>query len=145
MIPESIGPSSLVNIPKMPDIKISSNEIECLLKKLPPTRLPLEPKHIVLQTLHKELAHITKSSSKAPWARKNCPGSGKRQMCHTYSKRVTKLTPQITAPHLLHDILCVLCKVLKHIVVSNMSTHFNNQNILYYSMGSENGGHVRHS
>ena len=29
------------------------------------------------------------------------------------------------------SLTCVLCKVLEHIVSTNMSKHFNNQNILY--------------
>ena len=47
---------------KMPDIQISTKGTECLLKKLNPQKAagPDQIKHIVLQTLHKELAPFSR-------------------------------------------------------------------------------------
>ena len=77
---------------KMPDIQIASNGIEWLELNPHKASGPDQLKPIVLLTLHKlfSIGQLTKA---------NCPVFGKRPICHPYSKRVTRLIPQTTAPY----------------------------------------------
>ena len=53
--------------------------------------------------------------------------SEKKQICLPSSKKETSQTLQIIARYLSR----VLCKVLEHIVVSNLNKHLANSNILF--------------
>ena len=92
---------------QMPEIQISVKGIEKLLKSLNPHKAvgPDQFKLVVLQTLHAELAPILQVIFQK--GEKSDPG---------------KLSPDIT---------CVLCKVLEHIVASNLTKHLANSNILF--------------
>ena len=76
----------------MPDIQVSSNGIEKLLKGLNPHKAagPDQLKPIVLQTLHKELDPILKLIFKNPLIQGDSHLSGKRPMYPLSLKNGTK-------------------------------------------------------
>ena len=116
--------------PKMPDISISAEGIDKLIVGLNPHKAagPDKFKPIVLQTLHKELAHILQlifqrllDTGKLPdiWKEANVsPIFEKREKSDPSNYRPISLT-------------CVLCKVLEHIIASSMAKHFTELDILY--------------
>ena len=115
---------------KMPDIEISSKGIECLLKKLNPHKAsgPDQLKPIVLQTLHKELAPILEIIFQRSLDQGKLPTIWKEANVSPIFKKGDKTDPANYRPI---SLTCVLCKVLEHIVASNISKHFTDQNILY--------------
>ena len=115
---------------KMPDIEISSKGIECLLKKLNPHKAsgPDQLKLIVLQTLHKELAPILEIIFQRSLDQGKLPTIWKEANVSPIFKKGDKTDPANYRPI---SLTCVLCKVLEHIVASNISKHFTDQNILY--------------
>ena len=111
---------------KMADIQISAKGIESLLKKLNPHKAsgPDQINQVCFEPSIKNWLPSSKCFSKDPLTRPNYQVYGRKQMYPQYLKRVTKLIPQITALFPSH-------KVLEHIVASNISKHFTNQNIHY--------------
>ena len=83
--------------PKMPDIQVSTQGIEKLLKGLKPNKAagPDKFKSIVLQALHIELAPILQLMYQNLLTRVNSYPSGKRQTHPLSSKKGIKLTQQI--------------------------------------------------
>ena len=114
----------------MPDISITAEGIDKLLVCLNPHKAVGADKfkHIVLQTLHKELASVLQlifqrslDTGKLPdtWKEANVPDNfQKRGKSGHSNNRPVSLT-------------CVLCKVLEHIVASSIVKHFTELNILY--------------
>ena len=49
-------------------------------------------------------------------------------MCALYLRKVTKVLPPIIGPI---SLTCILCKVLEHIVASNLVTHLDSHQLLY--------------
>ena len=114
----------------MPNIQISSKGIECLLKKLNPHKAsgPDQLKPIVLQTLHKELAPILQIIFQRSIDQGKLPSIWKEANVSPIFKKGDKTDPANYRPI---SLTCVLCKVLEHIVASNISRHLTDQNILY--------------
>ena len=56
--------------------------------------------------------------------------SGKKQMCLPFSKKETKSDPANYHPISL-SVLCKLCKVLEHMVASNLTKHLAYSNIIF--------------
>ena len=115
--------------PKMPDIQVSSNGIEKLLKGLNPHKAagPDQLKPIVLQTLHKELAPILKLIFQKSLDTGRLPSIWKKANVSPIFKKGDKTEPANYRPI---SLTCVLCKVLEHVVASGISKHFTEQNIL---------------
>ena len=115
--------------PKMPDIQVSSNGIEKLLKGLNPHKAagPDQLKPIVLQTLHKELASILKLIVQKSLDTGRLPSIWKRANVSPIFKKGDKTEQANYQPI---SLTCVLCKVLEHVVASGISKHFTEQNIL---------------
>ena len=115
---------------RMADIKISTQGIESLLKKLNPHKAsgPDQLKPIVLQTLHKELAPILQVIFQKSIDQAQLPNIWKEASVSPIFKKGDRPDPANYRPI---SLTCVLCKVLEHIVASNISKHFANSNILY--------------
>ena len=114
--------------PKMPDIQVSSNVIEKLLKGLNPHKAagPDQLKPIVLQTLHKELAPILKLIFQKSLDTGRLTSIWKKANVSPIFKKWDKTEPANYRPI---SLTCVLCKVLEHVVASGISKHFTEQNI----------------
>ena len=113
----------------MPDIQISVNGIEKLLNSLNPNKAagPDQFKLIVLQELHAELAPIVQvifqkfDSGKLPHIWKEANVS-------PIFKKGDRSDPANYCPI---SLTCALCKVMEHIVTSNLTKHLVNSNILF--------------
>ena len=115
---------------KMPDIQVSTQGIEKLLKGLNPHKAagPDKFKPIVLQTLHKELAPILQLMYQKSLDTGKLPSIWKDANVSPIFKKRDKTDPANYRPIFL---TCVLCKVLEHVVASGISKHFPDQNILF--------------
>ncbi|MCG8078525.1 MAG: reverse transcriptase family protein, partial [Candidatus Thiodiazotropha taylori] len=129
-IPANKKPFQPSPYPNMPDILISVKGIENLLKKLNPHKAsgPDQLKPIVLQTLHKELAPILQVIFQRSINQGKLPSIWKEANVSPIFKKGDKSDPSNYRPI---SLTCVLCKVLEHIVASNMTKHLNCNNILY--------------
>ena len=116
--------------PKMPDIHISVQGIEKLLKSLNPHKAagPDKLKPIVLQTLHKELAPILQVIYQRSLNTGKLPSIWKEANVSPIFKKGDKTDPSNYRPI---SLTCVLCKVLEHVVASGISKHFTDQHILF--------------
>ena len=114
---------------RMPNIQVSMKGIEKLLKGLNLHKAsgPDKFKPIVLQTLHKELAPILQLIYQKSLDAGRLPTIWKEINVIPIFKKGDK-KPANYRPISLR---CVLCKVLEHIVASNLSKHFSDQNILF--------------
>ena len=114
----------------MPEININLNGILKLLSNLQPHKAagPDEIRPIVLRELRTEIAPIIQlifgkslATGKLPsdWTRANVsPIFKKGEKSDTSNYRPISLT-------------CILCKVMEHIIASNLKAHLNRHNILY--------------
>ena len=113
----------------MPDIQVSSNVTEKLLKGLNPHKAagPDQLKPIVLQTHHEELAPVLKLMFQKSPDTGSLPSIWKKANVSPIFKNGDKTEPANYRPI---SLTCVLCKVLEHVVASGISKHFTEQNIL---------------
>ena len=113
----------------MPDIQVSFNGIEKLLKGLNPHKAasPDQLKPIVLQTLHKELTPILKLIFQKSLDTGRLPSIWKKANVSPIFKKGDKTEPANYRPI---SLTCVLCNVLEHVVASGISKHFTEQKIL---------------
>ena len=116
--------------PKMPDIHISVQGIEKLLKSLNPHKAagPDKLKPVVVQTLHKELAPILQVIYQRSLNTGKLPSIWKEANVSPIFKKGDKTDPSNYRPI---SLTCVLCKVLEHVVASGISKHFTDQHILF--------------
>ena len=105
----------------MPQIQISVKGIEKLLKSLNPHKAvgPDEFKPIVLQTLHAELAPILQVIFQKSLDSGKLPHIWKEANVSPIFKKGDKSDPANYRPI---SLTCVLCKVLEHIVASNLTS-----------------------
>ena len=115
---------------QMPQIQISVKGIEKLLKSLNPHKAagPDQFKPIVLQTLHAELAPILQVIFQKSLDSGKLPHIWKEANVSPIFKKGDKSDPANYRPI---SLTCVLCKVLEHIVTSNLTKHLANSNILF--------------
>ena len=105
---------------QMPQIQISVKGIEKLLKSLNPHKAagPDQFKPIVLQTLHAELAPILQVIFQKSLDSGKLPYIWKEANVSPIFKKGDKSDPANYRPI---SLTCVLCKVLEHIVASNLT------------------------
>ena len=115
---------------QMPQIQISVKGIEKLLKSLNPHKAagPNQFKTVVLQTLHAELAPILQVIFQKSLDSGKLPYIWKEANVSPIFKKGDKSDPANYRPI---SLTCVLCKVLEHIVASNLTKHLTNSNILF--------------
>ena len=114
----------------MPEIQISVKGIEKLLKSLNPYKAagPDQFKPIILQTLHAELAPILQVIFQKSLDSGKLPHIWKEVNMSPIFKNRRQVRPCKLSPDITH--MC-LCKVLEHIVASNLTKHLTNSNILF--------------
>ena len=114
----------------MPDIQISVNGIEKLLKSLNPHKAagPDQFKPIVLQKLHAELAPIIQVIFQKSLDSGKHSHIWKEANVSPIFKKGDRSDPVNYRPI---SLTCVLCKVMERIVATNLTKHLANSNILF--------------
>ena len=125
-IPENITPLCST----MPDIKFDLNGVIKLLSNLKPDKAagPDSIKPVVLKRLKTEIAPVICLLFEKTLQTGQLPSDWKKaQVCPLF-KKGDKTEPSNYRPI---SLTCILCKVMEHIIASNLSKHLNKHNILY--------------
>lgn len=114
----------------MPDIDISVNGVEKLLKNLNPHKAagPDQIRPIVLKNTCKEMAPILCELFKKSLQTSTLPDIWKMANVAPIYKKGTKSDPANYRPI---SLTCILCKTLEHIVSSSVTKHFTQANLFY--------------
>ena len=114
----------------MPDICINLNGITKLLSNLRPDKAagPDEIRPIVLRELRSEIAPIIQLIFERSLATGEVPSDWTKANVSPIFKKGDKSDPANYRPI---SLTCVLCKVMEHIIASNLTKHLNKHNILY--------------
>ena len=125
-VPEDINPIC----PAMPEIKIDLNGVLKLLSNLKPDKAagPDSIKPVVLKQLKMEIAPVICLLFEKTLQTGQLPSEWKKaQVCPLF-KKGDKTEPSNYRPI---SLTCILCKVMEHIIASNISKHLNKHNALY--------------
>ena len=116
--------------PQMPDININLNGIIKLLYNLRPDKAagPDEIRPIVLRELRVEIAPVIQLIFEKSLATGTLPSDWTKANVSPIFKKGEKSDPSNYRPI---SLTCILCKVMEHIIASNITAHFNKHNILY--------------
>ena len=114
----------------MPEININLNGILKLLSNLQPRKAagPDEIRPIVLRELRTEIAPIIQLIFEKSLATGKLPSDWTRANVSPIFKKGEKSDPSNYRPI---SLTCILCKVMEHIIASNLTAHLNRHNILY--------------
>ena len=114
----------------MPDICINLNGITKLLSNLRPDKAAGldEIRPIVLKELGSEIATIIQLIFERSLATGEVPSDWTKANVSPIFKKGDKSDPANYRPI---SLTCVLCKVMEHIIASNLTKHLNKHNILY--------------
>ena len=118
------------NYPTMPEICINQNGIIKLLSNLRPDKAagPDEIRPIVLKELRLEIAPIIQLIFERSLATGELPSDWTKANVSPIFKKGDKSDPANYRPI---SLTCILCKVMEHIIASNLTQHLNKYNILY--------------
>ncbi|MCG7865188.1 MAG: hypothetical protein JAY74_02330 [Candidatus Thiodiazotropha taylori] len=125
-VPEDMIPAC----PTMPEIRIDLNGILKLLSQLKPDKAagPDSIKPVVLKQLKMEIAPVICLLFEKTLQTGQLPSEWKKaQVCPLF-KKGDKTDPSNYRPI---SLTCILCKVMEHIIASNISRHLNKYNVLY--------------
>ena len=117
--------------PSMPDITISTNRILKLLGNLKTDKAagrPDEIKPIVLKELRNEIAPVIQIIFEKSLQTDQLQNDWKTARVSPLYKKDDRNVP---ANHRPISLICILCKVVEHIVASNLTQHLHNNYILY--------------
>ena len=128
--PESIPDPYLNSIPVMPDIDISLNGLLKLLKNLKPGKAagPDKLKPLLLKELRDEIAPIIKVIFDKSLQTGTIPTEWLTANVMPVFKKGDK---SLAANYRPISLTCILCKVLEHILASNIVKHLDAQEIMY--------------
>ena len=118
------------NYPQMPEICININGIIKLLSNLRPDKAagPDEIRPIVLRELRVEIAPVIQLIFEKSLATGKLPSDWTKANVNPIFKKGDKGDPSNYRPI---SLTCILCKVMEHIIASNLTAHLNKHNILY--------------
>ena len=118
------------NYPQMPEICININGIIKLLSNLRPDKAagPDEIRPIVLRELRVEIAPVIQLIFEKSLATGKLPSDWTMANVSPIFKKGDKGDPSNYRPI---SLTCILCKVMAHIIASNLTAHLNKHNILY--------------
>ena len=118
------------NYPTMPEIYINLNGIIKLLSNLRPDKAagPDEIRPIVLQELRLAIAPVIQLIFERSLATGELPSDWTKANVSPIFKKGDKSDPANYRPI---SLTCILCKVMEHIIASNLTQHLNKYNILY--------------
>ena len=118
------------NYPQMPEICININGIIKLLSNLRPNKAagPDEVRPIVLRELRVEIAPVIQLIFEKSLATGKLPSDWTKANVSPIFKKGNKGDPSNYRPI---SLTCILCKVMEHIIASNLTAHLKKHNILY--------------
>ena len=125
-VPEDMNPICSA----MPEIKIDLNGVLKLLSNLKPDKAagPDSIKPVVLKQLKMEIAPVICLLFEKSLQTGQPPSEWKKaQVCPLF-KKDDKTEPSNYRPI---SLTCILCKVMQHIIASNISKHLNKRNAIY--------------
>ena len=127
---ESVQDSNLNSVPIMPDIEISLNGLLKLLKNLKPGKAagPNKLKPLLLKELRDEIAPIIKVIFEKSLQTGKLPSEWVTANVMPVFKKGDK---SLAANYRPISLICILCKVLEHILASNIVKHLDAQGIMY--------------
>jgi hypothetical protein len=117
--------------PKMPSIQIS---VTGVMKQLKLTAQPTKacgPDNIsprVLKELHQAIAPILADIFATPLVEGNIPTDWRNVSVSPVFKKGSRTNPSNYMPI---SLTCICCKIMEHILVSNIMTFLDNNNLLY--------------
>ena len=128
--PESIPDPYLNSTPVMPDIDISVNGLLKLLKNLKPGKAagPDQLKPLLLKELRDEIAPVIKVTFDKSLQTGTLPTEWLTANVMPVFKKGDK---SLAANYKPISLTCILCKVLEHILASNIVKHLDAQEIMY--------------
>ena len=127
--PSHIPSKTLSSVQQMPNISVSLNGVLKLLKDLNPHK-PAGPdlKPIVLQRLRNVIAPVLQVIYQKSLDTGRVPNDwNTTYVCPLFKKGDTSLTSN----YRLISLTSILCKVLEHIVTTNVVSHMDHHNLLY--------------
>ena len=115
---------------QMPDININLNGIIKFLFNLRPDKAvgPGEIRPIVLRELRVEIAPVIQLIFEKSLTTGTLPSDWTKANVSPIFKKGEKSDPSSYRPI---SLTCILCKVMEHIIASNITAHFNKHNTLY--------------
>ena len=121
---------STPEFPEMPDITISTAGIDKLLKNVQPNKAagPDDLKPAVLKELHSEIAPILQTIFQVSLNSGTLPDDWTNARVTPIYKKGDKAAASNYRPI---SLTCICCKLMEHIVTSNLVKHLNTNNILY--------------
>ena len=116
--------------PLMPEISIDLNGVLKLLSNLKPDKAagPDEIKPVVLKKLRHKIAPIICLLFERSLSTGVLPSDWTKARVSPLFKKGGKGNP---ANYRLISLTCILCKVMEHIIASNLARHLNNHQIMY--------------
>ena len=126
----SVPDTNLSSVPVMPDLEISLNGILKLLKNLKPGKAagPDQLKPLLLKELRDEIAPIIKIIFEKSLQTGKLPSDWVTANVMPVFKKGDKPSAANYRPI---SLICILCKVLEHILASNIVKHLDAQGIMY--------------
>ena len=126
----SIPDTNLSSVPVMPDLEISLNGILKLLKNLKPGKAagPDQLKPLLLKEFRDEIAPIIKIIFEKSLQTGKLPSDWVTANVMPVFKKGNKSSAANYRPI---SLTCILCKVLEHILASNIVKHLDAQGIMY--------------
>ena len=125
-VPENIK----CKYPKMPEIEFGLNGVLKLLASLKPDKAtgPDDIKPVILKELRREIAPVVKTVFEKSLETGTLPKDLVSARVSPIFKKGDKIDPANYRPT---SLTCILCKLMEHIIASNLTRHFNKNNILY--------------
>lgn len=127
---ENVPESLKCKYPSMPDISINENGILKLLSNLKIDKAagPDDIKPLVLKELRNEITPVIKAIFEKSLETSQLPKDWTTARVSPLFKKGDKSDPANYRPI---SLTCILCKVMEHIVASNLAQHLNRHDILY--------------
>ena len=130
LLPGTTPDTQRSSVPVMPDINISLNGLLNLLSNLKPGKAagPDMLRPLLLKELREEIAPIIKAIYERSLQTGRLPADWVKANVTPVFKKGDKSTAANYRPISLK---CILCKVLEHILASNITKHLDEQGIMY--------------
>ena len=129
---ENVPENITCKYPKMPEIEMDLNGVLKILANLKPDKAagPDDINPVILKELRSEIASVVKTifEKSLETGTLHVPKVWVSARVSPIFKKGDKSDPANYRPI---SLTCILCKLMEHIIASNLTRHFNKNNILY--------------